>query len=199
VVRLFSNVNWVLRRHRRLLAALLAAVAVWVGMATLEKDGTQVPVVVAAREIPGGTALSQDDLTLAWWPEQIAPDQAFDDVENIIGRTVAVTMSPRSPITGPALTESGKLVSEGMVALPVSFAAASELLKVGDYIDVIGPDSTTGAARVLASKVRVAAVWAAGSGVFSSGSDVVLIEVEPEAAATINSAASVSALSFALR
>jgi Flp pilus assembly protein CpaB len=178
---------------------LAAGLAVLLGLAALERDTTLTPVVVAAREIPGGTALSEEDLELAWFSGANVPDQSFDDISEAAGFTTAITVSQRSPITGPALTESGKLVGEGMVALPVSFSGVTELLQVGDHIDIIGPDEVTGAAKVLAGEVRIVAIPDVSGGVFSSGAQVLLIEVPPDTAAVINSAASISALSFALR
>ena len=51
-------------RRRRLLAALLSAVAVWAGLSAVSPspEGT-VPVLVAARDLPAGLTISADDLT----------------------------------------------------------------------------------------------------------------------------------------
>jgi Flp pilus assembly protein CpaB len=193
-----------LRWHRRWFAALFAALAVLAVLNTFSGVETSgAPTVVAARSIPGGTMVVAGDLRLVRLPLSMLPDGAFSDPAAVIGHTVVVPAQERSILTPAILLESGAQVGVGKVALPVRFAeaAALPLLRVGAHIDVLGAAANGSDYGVVASDVRVVAIPAPSEGGVLGGSQnaLVLVEVDSAQAAAIAAAASVSAVSFALR
>lgn len=193
-----------LRWHRRWFAALFAALAVLAVLNTFSGTETSgVPTVVAARTIPGGTKVVAADLRLERLPPSMVPDGAFGDPVALIGHTVVIPVPERSILTPSILLESGAHVGGGKVALPVRFAEATALplLRVGAHIDVLGAAANGSDYGVVASDVRVVAIPAPSEGgVLGGGQDgLVLVEVDSAQAAAIAAAASVSAVSFALR
>lgn len=192
------------RWRRRWFAALFAALAVLAALNTVTApDASGTPVVVAARTIPGGTKLTVADLRTLRLPATIIPDGAFTDPAAVVGRTVLIQVSQRAVLTPADVLESGALVAAGRVALPVRFAEATalSLLRVGAHIDVLGAAISGADYGVVAADVRVVAIPAAADGglLGSSQGGLVLVEVDSVQAAAIAAAASVSAVSFALR
>jgi len=203
-VPLIESLLRAVRWHRRWFAALFAALAVLAVLNTFSSaESSGASTVVAARGIPGGTKVVADDLRIVRLPRSMVPDGAFIDPAAVIGRTVVIRVSERSVLTPANLLESDALVAVGKVALPVRFAEATALplLRVGAHIDVLGAAANGSDYGVVASDVRVVAVPApSGGGVLgASESGLVLVEVDSGQAAAIAAAASVSAVSFALR
>lgn len=203
-VPLIESLLRVLRWHRRWFAALFAALAVLAVLNTfssMETSGTS--AVVATRSIPGGTKVVAADLRIVRLPPAMVPDGAFTDPGAVIGHTVLIQVSERSVLTPANLLESDALVAVGKVALPVRFAEATALplLRVGAHIDVLGAAANGADYGVVAANVRVVALPAASEGGVLGGSQggLVLVEVDSAQAAAIAAAASVSAVSFALR
>ena len=203
-VPLIESLLRALRWHRRWFAALFAALAVLAVLNTLSTAETSgAPTVVVARSIPGGTTVVAEDLRMERLPPSMVPEGAFSDPAAVIGHTVVIPVSERSILTPTILLESGAIVAVGKVALPVRFAEATALplLHVGARIDVLGTAATGSGYGVVASDVRVVAIPAPSDGGVLGGSQggLVLIEVDSAQAAAIAAAASVSAVSFALR
>ena len=155
----FRPVRRAVLARRRLLAAALTAVAVAAGVhAVAAPPPAEVPVLVAARDLPAGTVLAPGDLTSAAFapgsaPAGLAPDAA--------GRTLAAPLRAGEPVTdvrlvGPALTEG----YPGLAAVPVRLpdAGMARLLRVGDRIDLVSADPQGGGASIVASDVPVLAV-----------------------------------------
>jgi Flp pilus assembly protein CpaB len=146
-------------RRRRPLAGVLAAVAVASGLhATVGPPPARVSVLVAARDLPSGTVLSDGDLTRAAFAPGTAPDGLAAPV---VGRTLAAPLRRGEPVTdvrvvGPGLTRT----HPGLVALPVRLpdAAMVALLAVGDRIDLVAADPRGAPARVVARGVPVLAL-----------------------------------------
>ena len=203
-VPLFESLLRALRWHRRWFAAVFAAIAALAVLNTLSgAEASGAPTVVAARSIPGGTTVAAGDLRLVRVPPSLLPDGAFGDPAAVIGHTVVIPVPERSILSRDILVESGALVSVGKVALPVRFAdaAALPLLRVGAHIDVLGAAANGSDYGVVAADVRVVAIPAPSEGGVLGGSQngLVLVEVDSTQAAAIAAAASVSAVSFALR
>lgn len=146
-------------RHRRALAALLAAVAVASGLhQVLAPPPPLVSVAVAARDLPGGSVVTLADLTTAEFAPGSVPDALAEDP---VGRTLAAPMRRGEPVTdvrlvAPSLT----LGQSGVVAVPVRLpdSAMAALLRVGDRIDLIAADPRGSGARVVARDVPVLAL-----------------------------------------
>lgn len=156
--------------RRRLLAALLTAVAVATGLhAATAAPPAEVPVVVAARDLPSGTVLGVGDLRTVGFAPGSAPEGAVADPA---GRTLAAPLRAGEPVTdvrlvGPALTEG----YPGLSAVPVRLpdAAMADLLSVGDRVDLISADPQGGGATVVASDVPVLALPAGDGEVGATG------------------------------
>jgi len=131
--------------RRRLLAALLTAVAVLVGFRAVAAPlPPAVPVTVAARDLPAGVLLREGDLRTVGFAPGTSPDGLAPDA---VGRVLASGVRRGEPITdarlvGPALAEG----HPGRVAMPVRLpdAAMAGMLRVGDSIDLLGADPQGG-------------------------------------------------------
>jgi Flp pilus assembly protein CpaB len=177
--------------RRRLLAALLTAVAVAAGIhAAASPPPSAVPVSVAARDLPAGTVLDADDLRTVGFAPGSVPDGLADDAA---GRTLAAPLRSGEPVTdlrlvGPALTDG----YPGLAAVPVRLPDAGmvDLLRVGDRVDLVSADPQGGGASVVATGVPVLAIPtptdASGTGLTGR---LVVIGAEPADVARIADAA----------
>jgi Flp pilus assembly protein CpaB len=145
--------------RRRLLAALLAGVAVAAGLhATGPEPPARVGVLVAAHDLPAGAVLGSDDVRrVGFAPGSVPGSLARDPV----GRTLAAPLRVGEPLTdvrlvGPALTDG----YPGLVAVPVRLpdAGMAGLLRVGDHIDLVAADPQGASADVVAADVPVLAL-----------------------------------------
>ncbi len=170
LTRLLRPVRRAVLRRRRLLAAVLAAVAVVSGIqAATAPAPARVPVLVAAHDLPAGVVLAGDDLTeTAFDPGSVPDDLAVDAV----GRTLAAPLRRGEAVTdvrlvGPDLAEG----YPGVTAVPVRLPDAGmvDLLRVGDRVDLVAADPQGGGARVVATDVPVLAIPQAVAEVGASG------------------------------
>lgn len=164
-----------LLRHRRILAALLTCVAVGAGLAaTASPDPTTVPVLVAARALPAGAALSSDDLLLVDFRPGTPPAGTTDDPAAITGRLLAAPVAAGEPITGVRLVGAELAQAQpGLRAVPVRLPDPGmvALLEVGDLIDLVSAAPEDGAVSTVATGVPVLALPAddPGGAATSSG------------------------------
>ena len=201
-MRVIESLRRAFRRHRRLLAALAAAIAVLAGLTAVRGDADAVPVLIAARVIPAGSVIADADVRVAHWPADLVPDGALRDPGEAIGKTVVAAIPARDAVAASDFLEGGSLAGAGMVAMPVRFGSGvpTELLRVGDHVDLIGAGSD-GGNTVLVNAARIVAMPAGSGGglLGGDGSGAVLVEVTPAQAAALATAAGVGSLSFALR
>ncbi|HEY0902708.1 MAG TPA: SAF domain-containing protein [Marmoricola sp.] len=159
--------------RRRLLAALLTAVAVATGIhAASTPPPATVDVVVAARDLPAGVVLAPDDLRPVGFAPGSVPAGTADDLGDTVGRTLAAPLRAGEPVTdvrlvGPALTRG----YPGLSAVPVRLpdAGMADLLRVGDVVDLVSADPQGGTATIVATHVPVLAVPATTPEVRASG------------------------------
>jgi Flp pilus assembly protein CpaB len=188
--------------RRRLLAALLTAVAVGTGLrAAAGPPPAQVPVTVAAHDLPAGTLLDRADLrTVGFAPGSVPAGLAAEAP----GRTLAAPLRAGEPVTdvrlvGPALTDG----YPGLAAVPVRLpdAGMAGLLRTGDRIDLVSADPQGGAPGVVASDVPVLAVPDVEPEVGASGlaGRLVVVGVEPADVARIADASVRTFLTVAFR
>jgi Flp pilus assembly protein CpaB len=104
--------------------------------------GSTVPIVVAARALPGGHVLTRADLRLARWPESLRPAGAKRIRRALIGRRLAGAVGAREPLLdtrllGPGLADQ---LPPGLVATAVAIADrhVADLVRPGDRIDLLG-------------------------------------------------------------
>lgn len=143
-------------RHRRLVAAILAAACVAVTIEALAPPpATQSRVVVAAHDLPAGSTLSRADLTTTRMPEQSVPRHAMESAADLLGQRVAAPMRKGEPFTDRRIFTSTLVDGYGAhrVAVPVRVddPGVASLLRVGARVDIytaVDGDSSKVAARV---------------------------------------------------
>jgi len=181
-----------LRRRRPLIAAVLAAAACLAGLRTLAPPPADtVDVLVAARDLPSGTRLDDDDLVLRAFPTELAPPDASTAaaghvLAGPIGRGEVLT---DVRVVGPGLAQA----QPGETILPVRLpdAGMATLLRPGDEIDLVATDPGTGASTVVARDVTVLATptGAPEGPAGGSGGALVVVSASAEEAIDITSAA----------
>ena len=186
--------------RRRLLAALLTAVAVAAGLhAVTAAPPARVPVLVAAHDLPSGSVLGSRDVRRARFSPGTVPAGAVDDP---VGRVLAAPLREGEPVTdvrlvGPSLTDG----YPGLAAVPVRLpdAGMAGLLTVGDRVDLVSADPQGSGATVVASDVPVLALPADDGEVGGTGlgGRLVVIGADPSAVARIADASARTFLSVA--
>lgn len=131
--------------HRRLLAAGLAAGAVAAGLhAAAPPPVAGVSVLVADRDLPGGSRLDPADLRTVNLPEALAPASALPAGADLRGAVLAAPLAADEVLTSARLV--GASLLEGydttLVGVPVRLAdaAVATLLHAGDLVDVLAAD-----------------------------------------------------------
>lgn len=169
--------------HRRGLAAVCVAVA---ALATLRSIAPPPPPVVetwvAARDLPAGTELGPGDLEQASYAPQSVPDGVVVAPE---GRRLASPLRRGEPVTdarvlGPDLLDG----YPGRTAVPVRVLDATvvDLVRVGDPVDLVSADPSTGAALTLARDAPVVALPPDPQGVSGQAASgrIVVVALAPE-------------------
>ncbi len=148
--------------HRRPLAVLLVVVAVLAGVrAASHPPPPTASVLVAARDLPGGAALTDRDLVSRALPPESVPQGATAEVADLVGRTLAAPLRRGEPVTDVRVVGEGLLVGyPARVAVPLRIAdpGSVRLLRVGDRVDVVATDPANGRAEVAAAGVPVVAL-----------------------------------------
>lgn len=133
--------------HRRVLAAGLAAGAVAAGLhAVGPPEAAAITVLVADRDLPGGSQLDPAGLRTASMPKALAPVNALRPGADLAGAVLAAPLTAGEVLTtarlvGPSLLEG---YDTALVGVPVRLAdpAVARLLHTGDLVDVLAADST---------------------------------------------------------
>lgn len=187
--------------RRRLLAAGLAAAAVALAIEAASPAPPETrDVVVAARDLTGGTALAADHLTTRAVPPGAVPE-GHVTADAVLGEVLAGPVRAGEMLTDVRLVGESMLAGWGeeLVAAPVRIAdaAAAELLRPGDRIDVLAT-STDGslASAVVASSVPVLTITHSTE-VLADGT-LVVVATTAEQAARLADAAVTSRITFTL-
>lgn len=128
-------------RRRRLLAALCVAGATLAALRAVAPPPPEtVELMVAARDLPAGATIADDDVRVTRVPAAAVPAAVVDAP---VGATLAAPLRQGEPVTdvrlvGPQLVGA----APGTTALPVRFSDAGQagLLEVGDRVDVLATD-----------------------------------------------------------
>jgi len=123
---------------KKFLPVLLAALA-FVVFLVLNRPEKQVAVVVAARDLPEGTTLSEADMTIRQLPVSLAPAAALSDAAPLVGQRLRVARAETDPILPSHLGGEALELRSNERAVAVSVTDASGLaglLKPGDLVGV---------------------------------------------------------------
>jgi pilus assembly protein CpaB len=151
---------------RRAAAVLLALLALVLALRPPPRTSTadesaDVPVTVAAADLPAGAVLTAGDLTVAPFPAVLAPDGVAADPAPVVGRVLAGAVRAGEPVTDVRLVGAGltALLPEGQVAAPVRLAdlAVASLVRAGDRVDVLATQPDAETAEVVAGSALVLA------------------------------------------
>jgi pilus assembly protein CpaB len=143
-------------RNKRLIIAVLAAVAFGLVAAVSvsrylasaqEYTKNLSNVVVAKVDIPIGEKIIPEQLTVAQFPRNVAPEGTYAKVdENLVGRVAIVKISAREPITDSRLAPIGaaagltSLIPEGYRAMNVrvdDVVGVSGFIMPGSLVDIV--------------------------------------------------------------
>lgn len=191
---------------RRVLAGLLvllAAAAAW--RDDPRDDGTD--VVVAARDLTPGSALTAQDLRVERLSSATIPDGALKRLDDVAGRTLAGPARRGEALTdvrllGSRLAESAAGPDARIVALPLADAALLDLLRPGDVVDVVAAPAsadTDADARMIATGAIVVLVSTRSGGITAQNADrVVLVALPSLSARMVAGAALMQAVTVTL-
>jgi pilus assembly protein CpaB len=199
--------------HRRLLVAgLLSASAAFAIQAVSPRPPATESVLVASRDLVGGTRLSPGDVRLAGVAPSTVPSGALRAGSSPAGRTLVAPVRRGEVLTDVRLVGRSFLDGYGtaLVAAPVRIADAASvrLVQAGDVVDVLaagaGADgSATAEARLVAPEVPVVTIPPTGGSALGA-TDVeqgalVVVVTTPETAARLAAAAVTDRLSLVIR
>lgn len=171
-----------MNRTTRFLVVLLVAVglasaaayAVYQAVARLPVQRVEVgtvPVVVAARAVPVGTMLTQDDVKVVGWPAGSPIADGFDAIDKVVNRGAIRSLSPNEPVTESRLAPLGTgaglppTITPGMRAISVrvdEVVGVAGFVVPGTLVDVLvtvreGPGGGGSMSRAVVEKVQVLA------------------------------------------
>ena len=184
---------------RRVAAGVLVALA---GVAALRSnpDDDRVDVVVAARDLRPGTALTPDDVRLEKHSATMVPDGSRADLGAVIGSTLASPTRRGEVLTDVRLLGSrlaaaaiGSKAGPGARIVPLHLAdsALIDLVRVGDVVDVLAapssdvPGSAPAVSKVVATDAIVVLVSAKEKTQAGEGDRVVLVALPARVANTV--------------
>lgn len=189
---------------RRITAASLVVLA---GIAALRSnpDGDLAAVVVAARDLSPGVALTADDVRLEKRSAATIPDGSQPDVGGVVGSTLAGPARRGEVITdvrllGSRLAESTAGPDARIVPVHPADSALIDLVRPGDVVDVLAASDTDSNARprVVATNAIVVLVSAKQKAQAAGNERVVLVALPAGAANAVAAAALVQTVTFTL-
>jgi pilus assembly protein CpaB len=103
-------------------------------------------VAVAKVQIPLGTKIVAEQVTVVQFPKESTPDGTFESPDKLVGRVAVVNIPAREPITEPRLAPEGTaaglsaVIPEGYRAMTVKVddaAGISGFIMPGAFVDVV--------------------------------------------------------------
>jgi Flp pilus assembly protein CpaB len=189
---------------RPVLARRVAAggLVVLAGVAALRSnpDDDRAEVVVAARDLRPGTALTPDDIRLEKRLTTTVPDGSQADLAAVVGSTLAGPTRRGEVLTdvrllGSRLAESTAGPGARIVRLHLADGALIDLVRVGDVVDVLAAPtnespaasqpSTPAISRVVATDAIVVLVSDKQKGQVAASDRVVLVALPARVANTV--------------
>jgi Flp pilus assembly protein CpaB len=189
---------------RTVLARRVAAggLVVLAGVAALRSnpDDDRAEVVVAARDLRPGTALTPDDVRLEKRLTSTVPDGSQADLAAVVGSTLAGPTRRGEVLTdvrllGSRLAESTAGPGARIVPLHLADGALIDLVRVGDVVDVLAAPAnespaasqptTPAISRVVATDAIVVLVSDKQKGQVAASDRVVLVALPARVANTV--------------
>ncbi|HCW41468.1 MAG TPA: flagellar biosynthesis protein FlgA, partial [Cutibacterium acnes] len=164
-------------RHRRGLAALLAALAVLLvaspGMAT-SSSGRE--VIVAAHAIEGGRVIQRSDLHTVRIDPGVLPHETAT-LAQVEGRQASIRITEGTILTSSAVL-SGSAVGSGKALVGIHLADSSMvgMLQVGQRVSVVSP-SEDGTPHVLTRGAIIRSLPTSGGGLIQGSPSTELVVV----------------------
>jgi pilus assembly protein CpaB len=193
-----------LHTARRAAAVVLAVVALVLAARPAsppEPPPAAVGVTVAAVDLPAGTVLAADRLTVARLPPELVPDGSTGDPSRLVGRVLAGGVRAGEPLTdvrlvGPGLTAQ---LPSGQMGAPVRLTdlAVAGLVRTGDRVDVLATPPGSASAEVVAAAALVLSA-AAPSDPSDPASGLLLLAVDGATATRLAAAATSDTLTVSL-
>jgi Flp pilus assembly protein CpaB len=180
---------------RRIAAAGLVVLA---GVAALRPnpDGEPAQVVVAARDLSPGAALTADDLRLEKRLAPTIPDGSQSDIDTIVGSTLAGPTRRGEVLTdvrllGSRLAESAAGPDARIVPVHPVDGAVADLVRPGDVVDIVAASETSSqsTAKVVATGAIVVLVSAKQKAQAATSERVVLVALPAASANAVAGAA----------
>jgi len=115
------------------------------------------PVVVAARPIPLGTSLTEEDLEIINWPASSLPQGIYTSASEVVGRSLITNVELNEPVLASRLADTGiqgllTQVPPGLRALTVStdqVRGVAGYVTPGNRVDIILIKQPTGSSETL--------------------------------------------------
>ena len=139
------------------LATLLAIIVTFAVSRALRKNrgagGLVLQIVVAARDLPAGAALTTDDVKLADWPVGSVPSGSFSKVSDVVKRPLIYPLGEKEPILERNLAVQGSglglaaRIPAGMRATSVrsnEVVGVAGFLYPGSRVDVLATFAPSG-------------------------------------------------------
>jgi len=149
---------------RRVAAGLLVFGALVLAIRAPDAAVGTAPVVVAAHELPSGSAVRAGDAQVRRWPAELVPAGALRGLDEVEGRVLAGAASLGEPLTsvrfaGPELARRAT-GSRDAASVPIRLADAdiAGLLSPGRLVDVVTLGQRADQPTVLASGAVVLTV-----------------------------------------
>lgn len=216
-------------RNKRLIIALLAAVVFGlVAAVSVSRYLTSAQaytknlsnVVVAKVEIPIGSRIVAEQLTVAQFPKSVAPDGTYAVIdEKLVGRVAIIRIAPREPITESRLAPVGtagglqSMIPDGFRAMTVKVddvVGVSGFIQPGTLVDIVvtivPPDNEKQRERVSKIVLQNIKVLASGQNIDKPKNEketervkAVTLQVTPEQAEKLALASSEGRLQLVMR
>jgi pilus assembly protein CpaB len=208
---------FILRRVAIASAIALAALLLWFRRVENGKAVTRLataPVVVAVRDIPEGVSIDPTAIVVARWPVGTRPADAYVSAASVAGRVTHVPVYKGEAIVPGRLAPDGTgaglevKISPGKRAYGIRIddvASLAGMVQPNSRVDIMvvmsDPQASTQVAKLFMSNIRVLAIGAAPKRAQDERpiNAVASIEVTPEEAERIATAASRGSLQLVLR
>lgn len=217
-----------MRKRRVLLVLVLAIVMAGVAafstlkyLATNPASASRAPearttqVVVAARDLPVGTFLTEQDVTVVPWPAEVVPAGYTTQASDAVGRGLIAAVSANEPLLAAKLAERGSggglpiVIPEGMRAMSIAVdqvVGVAGFVLPGTRVDVLltilPPDQDETITQIILQNLTVLTAGQvtqkneAGEPIVVN---VVTVMVDPEQAERLSLASSQGRIQLALR